>query len=392
MSWKSKASSKSCRKDLFSWTLRSRTVCSSGVSCFSFSGLLVYSARRVVGGAGLPEDLAEDAEEEIGVRGGETEAADEAADFFVGGCGGAALWGAGGKRFEIAAGAEGVEQDRGDALEFGGGGRGALFRWRRRMEIASKFVKADGYGLAEVHGAMLFAGGDTEEPVAMAEIFVGEAALFRAEQKGDAAGNKALADQRRGVFEAFDRMLRVAAANGGGADDEVAVRDGFGESLELFGAGEKRRGAHSRACFTESQFVGVYDAKMKEAEVAYGTSGSADVERIARVDKDDAQVIELGMGGQGTPSILRRAGEKGEYNSDERWQNERRGRERGAAKRRPRRGDDGRKEENEREPWFRRTWHDSRQRLDGLWTDWCCRSACLSCDGDRAGAGTGAVD
>src|SRR5882672_9415174 len=92
------------------------------------------------------------------------------------------------------------------------------------------------------------------------------------------------------------------------------------------------------------------------------------------------------------PSILRRAGEKGEYNSDERWQNERRGRERGAAKRRPRRGDDGRKEENEREPWFRRTWHDSRQRLDGLWTDWCCRSACLSCDGDRAGAGTGAVD
>jgi len=124
------------------------------------TGLLVYSARRVVARAGFPEDLTEDAEEEIGVRGGETEAADETADFFVGGGSGATLGDAGGKRFEIAAGAEGVEQRRGDALEFRGGGRGALFRWRRRMEIASKFVKADGYGLAEVHGAMLFAGGD----------------------------------------------------------------------------------------------------------------------------------------------------------------------------------------------------------------------------------------
>src|SRR6266850_2527327 len=232
MRWKSKASSRSWRKDRFSWTLRSLTVCSSCVSCFSFSGLLVYSARRVVGGAGLPEDLAEDAKEEIGVRGGETEAADEPADFFVGGGGGAALWGAGGRRIIKKDGAEGVEQRRGDALEIGGGGGGA-FLWWRGMRIAGKFIEADGDSLAEVHGAMLFAGGDAEEPVAMAEIFVGEAALFRAEQKGDAAGNKALADQRRGVFEAFDRVLRVAAANGGGADDESAVRDGFGESLEL---------------------------------------------------------------------------------------------------------------------------------------------------------------
>ena len=257
------------------------------------TGLLVYSARRVVARAGFPEDLTEDAEEEIGVRGGETEAADEAADLFVGGGGGATLGDAGGKRFEIAAGAEGVEQRRGDALEIGGGGGGAFLWWRHGAGIASEFVEADGDGLAEIHGAMVLAGGDAEEPVAMAEVFVGEAALFRAEQKGDAAGNKALADQRRGVFEAFDRVLRIAATNGGGADDEVAVRDGFGESLELFGAGEKRRSAHSRACFTESQFVGVYDAKMKEAEVANGTSGSADVERIARVDEDDAQVIEL---------------------------------------------------------------------------------------------------
>ena len=96
------------------------------------------------------------------------------------------------------------------------------------------------------------------------------------------------------MLEALNEVLRFAAANGGGADDESAVRNGFGNSLELFGASEKRRGAHGRACFTKSQFVGIDDAKVEEAEVAHGAGGGANVERIARVDEDDAQVIELG--------------------------------------------------------------------------------------------------
>jgi hypothetical protein len=33
---------------------------------------------------------------------------------------------------------------------------------------------------------------------------------------------------------------------------------------------------------------------MEETEVAHGACGGANVERIARVDEDDAQVIELG--------------------------------------------------------------------------------------------------
>ena len=141
---------------------------------------------------------------------------------------------------------------------------------------------------------MIFASGNAKKPVAMAEVFIGEAALFGAEQKSDAAVGEALANQRRALFEAFDEMQRVAAANGGGADDESAVRDSFGESLEFFGAGEKRRGAHSGACFPKSQFVGIYDAKVEETEIAHGTGGGANVEGVARVDEDDAQVIELG--------------------------------------------------------------------------------------------------
>ena len=96
------------------------------------------------------------------------------------------------------------------------------------------------------------------------------------------------------MLEAFDGVLQVAAANGSGANDESAVRDGFGETLELFGSSEKRRGAHSGVCFTKSQFVWIQDAKVEEAKVAHGAGGGADVKRIARVDEDDAQVIELG--------------------------------------------------------------------------------------------------
>ena len=203
------------------------------------TGLLVSSTLGIVGGPGFPQDLAEDAEEEFGIRGGEVEAVHEAADFFVGGSGGAALGSASGKRFEIAAGAEGVKQGRSDAFEIGGGCGGAFLGWGRGAGIASEFVEADGDGLAEVHGAMVFTGGDAEEPVAMAEVFVRKAAFFRAEEESYAAGSEALAHERSGLFEAFDGVLRVTAADGGGADDEGAIRDGFGDGLELFGAGEK---------------------------------------------------------------------------------------------------------------------------------------------------------
>lgn len=160
--------------------------------------------------------------------------------------------------------------------------------------------------------------------MAMAEVFVRKAALFGAEQESDTAGGEALAEERRGLLEAFDRMLWIAAADGGGADDEGAIRNCFSESLEFLSAGKQRRSAHGGARFPKCQLVGIYDAEMEEAKVAHGASGGADVERIARADEYDAQVIELGCGGHGTPYILRRAGEKGEYKSDEGWQNDRR--------------------------------------------------------------------
>jgi hypothetical protein len=144
--------------------------------------------------------------------------------------------------------------------------------------------------------------------VAVAEVFVGEAALLGAEQKGDPAPGEALADEGRGLFEAFDRVLQLALADGGGANDEAAVRDGFSHTLELLGAGEEGRGSDGGTCFAEGQVVGGYDAKVEEAEVAHGAGGGADIERVARGDEDDTQAVEFGLGRQAREEFT--AGEK----------------------------------------------------------------------------------
>jgi len=123
--------------------------------------------------------LPKDADGKFGVSGGEVEAVDEAADFLVGGSGGAPLLGATGTRFQVATGAEGVEQECGKALEIGRGGGGGMFlRFRDGLGIASEFVEANPDGLAKVHGAVLFAGGDAQQPVAVAEVFIRKTALL----------------------------------------------------------------------------------------------------------------------------------------------------------------------------------------------------------------------
>jgi hypothetical protein len=100
------------------------------------------------------------------------------------------------------------------------------------------------------------------------------------------------------LFEAFHRMLRFAAAQGCGANDEGAVGDGFGDGFEFFGAGEERHGADGGTGFAEGWIVRVDDAQVEEAEIAHGPGGGADIERVARGNQDDAELGELGCGGQ----------------------------------------------------------------------------------------------
>ena len=169
-----------------------------------------------------------------------------------------------------------------------GGGRGFFQRAGKfggGFWVAREFVEADGDGLAEVHGAMLLARGDAQEPVAVAEIFVGQAGFFGAEEERDAIFFRAcgglarelLQNDAGGGFERAELMMQFAAACGGGADDESAIGYGFGDGGELFGIGENWGGADGGNCFAVGGIVGIHQAQMSAAEIAHGARGGADV-------------------------------------------------------------------------------------------------------------------
>jgi len=132
--------------------------------------------------------------------------------------------------------------------------------------------------------------------MAMAEVFIRKAALLRTEKKGDVASSEMLAEWTGGLIEPTHRVLQLALADGRGSDNKSAIFNGFGEGLELLGTGEQRHGSDSGTRLAKSQFIGIHDAKMEEAEVAHGTCGRADVEGIAWGDKNDTQAIGFGAG------------------------------------------------------------------------------------------------
>ena len=239
--------------------------------------------------------MAEDPEGKFGIRGREVQAADEAPNFFIDGSGGARFLRPAELRFQIAAGAKGVEQEPSKTLEICGRGGEMFFLFRDSLGIAGEFVEADGHSLAQIHGAVLFACRNAQEPMAVAEVRIRKAALLRAKKKGNATGGKAFADEGSGLLKAADRVLQLTLPNGSGSNNEVAILDGFSEGLELSGTHEQRRGADGGTRFSKSQLVGVHHTKMEEAKVAHGSGGGADVEGIPRFDEDDAQVIEFGV-------------------------------------------------------------------------------------------------
>ena len=159
------------------------------------------------------------------------------------------------------------------------------------IPCARDFVETDGDSLAEVHGGMGFAGGNVGEPVAVAEVVVGEADFFGSEENRDALGGEGVADEVGGGFEGVHGVLGLAVAKRGGSDDEGAVGDGFGEAGEFLGLLQDVGRAHGGAGFAEGEVVGLDDAEMEESEVAHGAGSGAEVERVASADEDDAEVV-----------------------------------------------------------------------------------------------------
>jgi hypothetical protein len=88
-------------------------------------------------------------------------------------------------------------------------------------------------------------------------------------------------------------MTYIPASYCRGSDHQTAIRYCCTYFPIFLGAGEQLRGTHGRARLSKCDLVGVHDPQAQESEVAHSTSRCSQVERIARGDQDDAQVIEF---------------------------------------------------------------------------------------------------
>ena len=102
-----------------------------------------------------------------------------------------------------------------------------------------------------------------------------------------------LLDDTRSPFETVQGQVQFAMADGGGADDQRAIGDGFAESLIDLGGVENFLRADGGARSLEGDVVGMHEAEVRETKIADRACGSADVERIARIDEDDSEVCDL---------------------------------------------------------------------------------------------------
>ena len=115
-------------------------------------------------------------------------------------------------------------------------------------------------------------------------------------------------------FQALEGMLQIAMSDGGGSDYKRTIGHRFGHSFEFFSTGQHGSGTHSGTCALKGHVVGIDHSQMVKSEIAHRPGGGANVERIARVNKNDAQTVEFSRSEQ-TIVILRQALGKGLRNA-----------------------------------------------------------------------------
>ena len=224
----------------------------------------------------------------------------------------------------VARGLHGFFDRSGETVDGGGGGEGGWIGWwfvfpvpqmggtcgTRRLrgrrfqggKAAGELVEADGDSLAEVHRGLTGRGGDDYQTVTEAKVLAGKAALLGAEDQGHAASGSAQlgAQERDEIGQVYDRLLRSAVVEGGGAENQRAI----GERLLECGADARGSEQVFRADgglgLAPVGLVGGDHREAGEAEVGHGPRRRAYIEGIARGDQDDLEAVALAGRGQGS--------------------------------------------------------------------------------------------
>src|ERR1700739_4083981 len=145
------------------------------------------------------------------------------------------------------AGLERFEQQCDDSLKVSSCGELPLFSTSLVRRVANQFVETDGNRLAEVHGNVLFARGNPDEPMAIAEGVIGKAKFLGAKEQSYVTGAQSVEDPPGAVFWAADEVLKVAIADRRGSHDQGAIRHRVGYRLIALGTRQNARSADRRA-------------------------------------------------------------------------------------------------------------------------------------------------
>ena len=250
--------------------------------------------------AGGPEGLGGDAEEDLDVLFGEGTAGEDATE----------------AQHHVVGGFVGHEADAEEGaaplvkhgLAHGGrtfgGGLGGEFEGAGGDE---QLVGADHDGHGQVQGLVVGGGRDADDLGAKGEVVEGEAVVLGAEHDGDGGGRGGGEEVGR-PFAGRLGVVAVESAAVGGAGDEGAVGDGFGEGVEHLAVVEDASGVagHGGGILHVHALARVDEGQLREAHVHHGAADGADVAAVDGVDEDDADVVE---GSHGGGSIREEAGE-----------------------------------------------------------------------------------
>jgi hypothetical protein len=121
------------------------------------------------------------------------------------------------------------------------------------------------------------------------------------------AGGKMRTNHGSACLQALEGMLQVAMADCRGSDHQRAIGNCLGHRFVLLGAGQHCGRSHSGTGAFKCHIVGINYTQVLKTKVAHGPSGRADVERIARIHQNDAQMIEFSRNRQ-AGFILRQPG------------------------------------------------------------------------------------
>jgi len=95
-------------------------------------------------------------------------------------------------------------------------------------------------------------------------------------------------------------VLQPALPDGGGADNKGAIGYGIGDGVILCSAGKDVRcGTDCGPGLPKRRLKRINHPQVRNTEVAHGTGGSPEIERVARGHQDDAQAIEFRGSWQG---------------------------------------------------------------------------------------------